>query len=127
MTFDMSDQFVVIKPHITNYPNPISFSAGDVLEVGDKDKEYEGWIRVTTVCGNEGWAPEQYLDMQVGKTIALENYSAKELNTRVGEIVEHICSLNQWHWVENATGDSGWVPAHSVKVVSSTDKPSCAV
>ena len=59
---------IVIEEHSSNYPNPITFEQGEALQLGKQDTEFEGWIRVTTQDGNEGWAPIQYF---VNKTISL--------------------------------------------------------
>lgn len=107
----------VITSHQTNYPNPISFKVGDSLKIGIRDSEYKGWIRVTTSSGNEGWTPEEYINLQVNPPLAINNYSATELNTTVGEILELIHILNEWAWVKNSNGDLGWVPYATTKHV----------
>ena len=104
----------VITPHRSNYPNPISFKIGDVLVLGKEDDEYPGWIRVKTRDGNEGWAPKQYIDSSVQPAVANENYSARELDTEPGDILELIYRLNDWVWVRNAAGSLGWIPEESI-------------
>lgn len=108
----------VIKPHLSNYPNPISFKVGDALTVGKKDTEYKGWVKVKTQDGNEGWAPEQYIDEKTTPAKATSNYYAMELNTFIGEhlIVSH--TLNGWAWSTNPKGQSGWVPIHTTETLS---------
>ena len=88
-----------IKAHLSSYPNPISFKPGDTLSLGVRDNEYKGWIRVTTFCGNEGWAPEQYIDSSQIPAIALQAYSAVELNIQPGDHLSILKQLNEWAWV----------------------------
>ena len=107
----------VIMKHTSNFPNPISFKIGDELVTGIHDDEFVGWVKVTTKNGNQGWAPEQYIDMSSVPAVAIENYSANELNVDLGEILEFIHELNEWVWVKNKTGKFGWVPGKTTKCV----------
>jgi len=106
-------QLKVIKNHKTNYPNPISFKSGDIVSVGISDSKYKGWVRVTTSSGNVGWAPEQYINISANPALAICDYSANELTTKVGEILELIHVLNEWAWVENSNGELGWIPCET--------------
>lgn len=102
---------IAVTAHVSAYPNPIRFEAGDRLVLGERDEEYPGWIRVTTSDGNEGWAPEQSVDsLSRTEGLAIENYTARELNTVAGETLVCRRELNGWLWVENTRGESGWVP-----------------
>ncbi len=103
----------VIHQHRSNYPDPVSFRRGDRLVAGRRDTEYPGWIRVTAGDGREGWAPEQYLDLDESPALALEDYSARELDTEIGEQLDVLQVLNDWLLVENARGVRGWVPAQT--------------
>jgi len=107
----------VIQSYETCYPDPISFEVGDLLIVGIKDNRYKGWVRVTTSCGNEGWAPEQYINLDSNPAKAISNYSANELSTTVGESLELIHILNEWAWVKNLDGKLGWVPYETTRRV----------
>lgn len=99
------------NPHLSKYPNPISFQRGDAVTVTRRDAEYPGWIRTHTADGNEGWAPESLLDVRSdGTAIALADYTAQELDTEAGEIVEVIRELNGWYWVVSSNGEEGWIP-----------------
>lgn len=48
---------IATRSHRSNYPNPVVFKKGDLLVLGEPDIENEGWRRVRTASGNEGWAP----------------------------------------------------------------------
>ena len=107
-------QVLAIIAHRSAYPDPISFEPGDVLMLGERDDEHPGWIRVCTTDGKAGWAPEQYIDASSAtRGIATATYIARELDIVAGEalLVHH--ELNDWLWVENARGDTGWVPKGS--------------
>lgn len=82
------------------------------MKLGRSDEEYPGWIWVSTQGGNEGWAPEQYLEKNEGNTeaTAIETYSARELDTQVGDRLELLQELNGWVLVQNLVGVIGWVP-----------------
>lgn len=107
----------VIKEHVSNYPNPITFEPGDMLILGEMDTEYTGWIRVETQDGNKGWAPDQYIDFQPGDPTGLANssYNAFELDTSLNERLTVIKELNGWYLVTNEADKVGWVPVQSVE------------
>lgn len=44
----MTMKVVVIRAHISEYPDPITFKSGDEVHLGDEDLEYPGWVRITT-------------------------------------------------------------------------------
>jgi flagellar basal body rod protein FlgF len=116
--------WIVHTAHTSNYPNPISFTTGEQVEIGIQDDEFLGWIRVTTRDGNQGWAPIQYLQIdEVGKTaIAKQDYSARELNTRVGEQLILQFEVNGWGWVENVHQETGWVPLTTIRSMDDLDQ-----
>ena len=107
----------VIEAHSSNYPNPITFEEGETLQLGKQDTEFEGWIRVTTNDGNEGWAPIQYIEFEAGASqgIATCSYNANELNTKLSEPLSVIKELNGWYLVSNGQGQVGWVPVQTVE------------
>lgn len=111
--------WIVISSHESNYPNPIKFKVGDVVEVGKSDDEFPGWVWVTTSDGNQGWAPNQYLKMKVSgrNAIAIQPYSAQELNTTLEEVLKLHLELNGWSWVENGENRFGWVPLDSIQPI----------
>lgn len=115
----------VIKEHYSEYPNPISFEKGDNLILGEFDNEFGGcWVFTKTICGNEGWAPVQYIDFKLGelKGIAKCSYNAFELSTCLDEYLTVIKELNEWYLVCNNRDDIGWVPIKTVKVVNENEK-----
>jgi len=108
---------VVVRPHVSKYPDPVRFRRGDRITVGDRDPEFPGWIRVTDPCGRSGWAPEVLLDGVFGfEAEAIEDYDATELNVVPGERLVVHRELAGWFWVCNEDGTLGWVPADSIRV-----------
>ena len=106
----------VQQAHKSTYPNPISFSAGDKLVLGQRDDEYVGWIWTTTADGNAGWAPDALIKIiSHSEGVALETYTARELDTAVGELVIVLRTLNEWVWVEDERGEQGWVPQSTLR------------
>nr|WP_278249026.1 SH3 domain-containing protein [Paenalcaligenes suwonensis] len=56
--------------------------------------------------------------------MALEDYTAQELNVRVGEIVAVLKHLNGWMWCKNLlTQQSGWVPTASLESLAKPVTP----
>ena len=104
----------VIRSHVSTYPKPIGFRAGETVTVGRHDDEYPGWIWTTTADGNSGWAPEALLEIDGDAAVAKDDYTARELNTEVGDVVEVVRELNGWLWVRAARDEEGWVPAETV-------------
>lgn len=108
-------QCQVIKEYTSHYPNPIKLKKGESISVGARDDEYPGWIRVTTKSGNEGWAPEQYINKDSGQPTATQDYDASELSTTFGETLSVKNIINEWAWVENQFGNCGWVPYKTIE------------
>lgn len=108
---------LVEQEHKSNYPDPIEFDHGDELILGEQDKEYEGWIRVKTHANKEGWAPLQFIKFLPGDEIGLAKcrYSARELNTVIGEKLRVLKELNEWYQAANKNNEIGWVPISTVK------------
>lgn len=107
---------IAIRNHRSNYPNPIVFKKGDPLVLGELDAEYEGWRRVITLSGNEGWAPVAYIEALDGgpSGLAIKDYCAVELHINAGEYLEVRSEHAGWCWVESGRGEAGWVPKESI-------------
>ncbi|MEO0824557.1 MAG: SH3 domain-containing protein [Cyanobacteria bacterium J06635_15] len=90
-------QVKVIEEYRTPDHDPITFAAGEAVDVGHRDDEYPGWIWAKAKSSNHGWVPESILkiDSLGSQAIALEAYSAKELNTYSGEWLTVHRVLNQ--------------------------------
>lgn len=106
----------VRQPHVSKYPDPVSFKSGDRFALGRQDEEIPGWIWITLDSGRAGWAPLQYIAAGAdhARGTAKCNYSAAELNTFSGEELTLGHGLNGWYWVRNSQGAEGWVPADTL-------------
>lgn len=105
-------EYTAIGSHRSEYPEPISFSKGTLLVIGDKYQGPEGWDNwyFCTVRGQPGgWVPRQVIDECRGK--ALEDYIARELDVDEGDLLIGSKILNGWVWCSRVSdGQSGWVP-----------------
>ncbi|RNA66601.1 SH3 domain-containing protein [Alteribacter keqinensis] len=111
-------KYIIMKPHKSNYPDPITLSKGEKVRTGriyEGPEGWENWIYCTTVNGeSEGWVPAQIINDHV----ITEDYCAKELNIDAGEQVEVVKELNGWLWVKNVrTGEEGWIPREAAKLI----------
>ena len=114
--------YKVIKAHKSNYPNPITIKKGTKLRIGDKYNGPENWQNwwycYTLDNETEGWVPEQLLSIENEIGIILEDYTAKELNVEMGEVVKGIKELNGWLWCVKITDkDEGWLPKEKLTTI----------
>lgn len=108
-------KYVVTRAHTSEYPEPITFAKGAPLSVGEKyegPEGWENWFFCHTPGQRGGWVPAQVIEIIDGKNArAREDYTARELNVREGEVLLGSRALNGWIWCENpANSESGWVP-----------------
>lgn len=109
------DSFKVIKDHTSEFPDPITFSKGDELSVGERydgPEDWTDWYWCHTVDGAMGWVPLQVLELiGANRAVAREDYTARELSVQAGETVIGTTRVNGWIWCEHADRHvSGWVP-----------------
>lgn len=107
---------LVLHPHRSEYPRPITFDASAPLTVGERYQGPEGWedwFWCETPGQEGGWVPAQVIEFIDSTTAcAREAYTARELDVDPGDLVIVARTLNGWAWCEKpATGESGWVPA----------------
>ncbi|SOE50843.1 hypothetical protein ODI_R3011 [Orrella dioscoreae] len=107
--------FLVLRPHRSDHPDPIAFTAGTQLRVGETHEGPEGWdnwhfCQTDTHAG--GWVPGQIIVRDGdGLGTALEDYTARELDVLPGDILQGNRMLNGWVWCLRAADErSGWVP-----------------
>ncbi|WP_454256035.1 SH3 domain-containing protein [Pseudomonas sp. Marseille-Q8238] len=112
-------KYRVSHTHRSEYPQPITFARGAELEVGEAyigPEGWDNWYFCTTLGQQGGWVPAQVLDRR-GATaaIALEDYTARELDVDIGEIVCGSRQLDGWLWCVREDGlGSGWVPLNNL-------------
>ena len=64
------------------YPDPLVVRAGDVLNVGNEDADYPGWVWCE---GKGGWVPDDCIELGGESARARYDYAATELAATVGE------------------------------------------
>lgn len=117
-------QYLVIKDHTSEYPEPITFAKGAPLTVGeayDGPEGWDNWLFCETPGQKGGWVPAQIIEI-INEKVALarEDYTARELNVREGELLLGERTLNGWVLCEKTTGsESGWVPLENLQEVQS--------
>jgi len=113
-------KYLVIRDHTSEYPEPITFSKGDPLTVGEKyegSEGWENWFFCNTPGQKGGWVPAQLIEIIDANTAyAREDYTARELNVREGCHLLGLKTMNGWVWCENpSTSESGWVPLENLQ------------
>lgn len=110
-------QVIVTKQHRSKFPNPIKLSKDEVVQVGKRDDEWEGWIWCTSKTGIEGWVPEKYLQISDEKAVVLKEYDATELDVEVDDSLTVYLEESGWYWCQKENGEKGWVPVESVRII----------
>jgi len=115
-------EYIVIKSHRSEYPEPICLKKGEIITIGE---EYEGpedwknWHFCTTPTHPGGWVPAQIielLDASTGKV--MEDYNAFELDVDAGERLRGLRELNGWVWCQSSAKSlAGWVPLENLEPV----------
>ncbi len=106
----------VISDYKSPYTEPLKIRKGEILQIGDKESEWHGWVWCIKKDGNERWVPKNYLDIQGSSGIMLQDYEAKELTVSVGEELKIEKEESGWVWVSNKEGKKGWVPLENIKI-----------
>lgn len=115
-------KYQVIKKHQSEFPNPIIFSKGERLIIGEKSDEREAWndwYFCEAPNQIKGWVPKQVIKwLSDNEGEALEDYSAKEMDVDKGEILIGVKELNGWVWCQNSSSkEEGWVPVENLILV----------
>lgn len=112
---NMSRTCKVIKSYASTYPDPIKVKKGDILKVGNKESDWNGWTWCTDQNGKSGWLPDSYIKKDGSNCTVLCDYEATELTVNIGEelIVEK--EESGWLWCINKEGLRGWIPSENVK------------
>ena len=116
--------YLVIKKHVSEYPDPITLQKGDTISIGEiytGPENWDNWYLCSAKGQNEGWVPGQIIEHFNDKTgIVKENYTARELDVTEGErlIGSHI--LNGWMWCTRPSDRAtGWVPLKNLTGIGS--------
>lgn len=116
--------YMVIKEHVSNYPDPIQLKSGDLLTVLEHYVGPEGWDNwkscISIRTGKKGWVPEQVIEIEARteKAIAMQDYDANELNVQPGTLVKGIEKLNGWIWCQHSIShELGWLPLNVLEEI----------
>ncbi|MCE8024527.1 hypothetical protein [Billgrantia aerodenitrificans] len=117
-----TSKYLVVTPHVSEFPAPIIFKKGAFLTVGEKYEgkaDWENWFFCSAPGQEPGWVPGQIIEFLDGSTgRALDDYTARELNVEQGELLVGKRELNGWLWCEKADDtEPGWVPLENLKKV----------
>ncbi len=105
----------VVQRYRTQYANPIGFASGEIVTLGERDTEWPAFIWTITSDGNAGWAPFDWLKpLGDGRAEALRDYSARELDAEVGDLLVLHHELGGWGWCKREGGQCGWLPAENL-------------
>lgn len=118
-----TQQYLVRIDHTSEFPEPITFTQGTLLSVGetyDGPEGWDNWLFCETVGQTGGWVPAQILERtQEQAAIAKSDYTAKELNVRVGDVLTGSTVLNGWCWcLHSQRAESGWVPLANLQAIA---------
>lgn len=117
-------QYLVIEAHRSEFSEPITFVRGTRLKVGEAYEGDEGWSNwyFCEAAGQQGgWVPEQVIRrLAPGQGVALEDYTARELDVEPGQRLLGGRRLNGWVWCscvdpEALEEKTGWVPLHNLQ------------
>ena len=106
----------VIKAYSSPYTEPWKMSQGEMLNVGKRDSEWDGWIWCTYSEGESRWVPERYLQIMEDTGIALCDYESTELAVKFGDLLTLGKEESGWFWCTNVEGSSGWVPSGNLEI-----------
>lgn len=114
--------YLVIEAHRSEFPHPISFAKDTLLTVGEVYAGNEGWENwyFCEVPGQSGgWVPGQLICLlEPGRGVAVEDYTARELDVDPGQVVSGEICLNGWLWcscIEDGATRAGWVPLRNLQ------------
>ncbi len=115
-------KYRVVRPHESEFPQPITIRKGAPLFIGEEDAGPEGWRNwffCSTPGQEPGWVPGQIIErLGDGVGRAREDYTARELAVRTGELLLCARTLNGWAWCEKSDGSaSGWAPLNNLEAL----------
>jgi hypothetical protein len=112
-------KYKVINEHKSNNSNPIKVGNGETVKLGrisTADDGWSNWIYCYCLHSNrEGWVPTQIIQTQNEYGYVLNDYSAKELDVSIGDIVDGELELNGWLWCSRLIDlEDGWLPTEKL-------------
>lgn len=111
-------RYRVVEDHVRSYDDPIRFERGESITVERPDADHPGWWWCTDKRGRSGWVHESFFEEEDYRFIAREDYDARELTVRAGEVVEVLDVRGGWALCRNDAGETGWAPMARLAVVA---------
>ena len=108
---------LIVKAHKSSFPDPIILKKGEKVSIGGEyleDPDWPNWIECKNQGGKKGWVPKQYLKISGNTGIILRDYSAKELDVKIGDEITVYRFQNGWAWSKNSGGEFGWIPLKNI-------------
>ena len=101
------------------YANPLSFKKGELIRIdkqrSETNPEWHGWVWGSNSL-SEGWFPDSFVNIQSEDgqwrySIAMRDYSGREVAVSIGEYVTLLEVVCGWAWVSHSeSSESGWIP-----------------
>ncbi len=90
---------------------PVLLLDGELVEVGQPDQAWEGWVWVSNAADRGTYVPVTLLEQISPDQARLrEAFQAVDLCLKKGETVSCLREVCGWFWCRNAAGAEGWVP-----------------
>lgn len=96
--------------------NPLKLAVGDLVNTGNRDQTWPGWIWAVDSEGNDGYIPEDILESTGnGSSRVTSEFDPRVLKIRRGDRLESVKRIHGWHWCRNQTGEEGWVAGYLLR------------
>lgn len=108
---------MVHRAHESTNPDPITFVAGELVQVIQKftdDPEWANWVKCENADGKQGWVPLQLLHVDGEWATAQGTYTAHELTLTIGAFVTVSHVLNGWAWAKTEENEWGWISVRNL-------------
>ncbi|MFH1728317.1 MAG: SH3 domain-containing protein [Pseudomonadota bacterium] len=109
----LSIKIKVIKNYTSAYPNPIKVKLNEMVEIKEKETDWEGWLWCKNKNDIEGWVPEKIIKREGNIGKVLRDYEATELTVAAGEELMFLEEESGWLFCKNSQNQKGWVPAEN--------------
>jgi hypothetical protein len=96
--------------------HPLQLAIGDLVETGNRDQTWPGWIWALDSHGNDGYVPEEILQqVSTGCSQVTAAFDPKVLKIRRGDRLESLQQIHGWHWCRNEAAEEGWVAGYLLR------------
>lgn len=115
-----SDKWIVIRPHVSEFPEPMVVKKGDRVSVSELYEGPEGWpdwYLYSSPGQQAGFMAEQILDRHADESATmLGDFTNRELHVVEGEMLHGERQLNGWLWATRISDSAtGWVPLDNIR------------